>query len=323
MLAEKLEGKIRWWNGDEPDHRAQLLNPTSTELRHMIGDSKYVFIDEAQRIENIGLCLKLITDNIKDVKVIASGSSAFELANKINELSAHQDAEAERRLLQKRMIYGYYPDVVNNPGDEPDILRELSGSYLYKDVLTWERIQKPDKLERLVQALALQVGSEVSFNELGQLCGIDNETVEKYISLLEKAFIVFRLNSFSRNLHNELKKKRKVYFYDNGIRNAVISHYNQLDLRSDTGQLWENFLISGRVKFLANAGLHSNKYFWRTTAQQEIDYIEESEGKLKAFEMKWNPLRNTTIPRSFIKGYPYADLKIITPDNYEELLIQP
>ena len=341
MLAEKLEGKIRWWNGDEPDHRAQLLNPTSTELRHMIGGSKYVFIDESQRIENIGLCLKFITDNIRDVKVIASGSSAFELANKINEpltgrkwefwlfpfsykeLSAHQDAEAERRLLHKRMIYGYYPDVVNIPGDEPDILRELSGSYLYKDVLTWERIQKPDKLERLVQALALQVGSEVSFNELGLLCGIDNETVEKYISLLEKAFIVFRLNSFSRNLRNELKKKRKVYFYDNGIRNAVISQYNQLDLRADTGQLWENFLISGRVKFTANAGIQSNKYFWRTTAQQEIDYIEESEGKLKAFEMKWNPLRNTTIPRSFIKGYPHADLKIITPDNYEELLTQP
>jgi predicted AAA+ superfamily ATPase len=340
MLAEKLHGKIRWWNGDEPDHRSQLLNPTSTELRHMIGDSKYVFIDEAQRIENIGLCLKLITDNVKDVKVIASGSSAFELANKINEpltgrkwefwlfpfsyneLSVHQDAETERRLLHKRMIYGYYPDVVNNPGDEPDILRELSGSYLYKDVLTWERIQKPDKLERLVQALALQVGSEVSFNELGQLCGIDNETVEKYISLLEKAFIVFRLNSFSRNLRNELKKKRKVYFYDNGIRNAVISQYNQLDLRSDTGQLWENFLISGRVKFMSNAGLHSNKYFWRTTAQQEIDYIEESEGMLKAIEMKWNPLRNTTIPRSFIKAYPHADLKIITPQNYEELLIQ-
>jgi len=341
MLAEKLEGKIRWWNGDEPDHRAQLLNPTSTELRHMIGGSKYVFIDESQRIENIGLCLKFITDNIRDVKVIASGSSAFELANKINEpltgrkwefwlfpfsykeLSAHQDAEAERRLLHKRMIYGYYPDVVNNPGDEPDILRELSGSYLYKDVLTWERLQKPDKLERLVQALALQVGSEVSFNELGLLCGIDNETVEKYISLLEKAFIVFRLNSFSRNLRNELKKKRKVYFYDNGIRNAVISQYNQLDLRADAGQLWENFLISRRVKFTANAGMQSNKYFWRTTAQQEIDYIEESEGKLKAFEMKWNPLRNTTIPRSFIKGYPHADLKIITPDNYEELLTQP
>jgi len=204
LLAENLSEKIKWWNGDEPDHRAQLANPTSTELRNMIGESQYIFIDEAQRIVNIGLCLKLIVDNIQGVKVIASGSSAFELANKIiepltgrkwefwlfpfshHELSAHHGAETERRLMQNRLIYGYYPEVVNNPGEEQDVLRELSGSYLYKDILTWERIQKPDKLERLVQALALQVGSEVSFNELGQLCGIDNETVEKYISLLEK-----------------------------------------------------------------------------------------------------------------------------------------
>jgi predicted AAA+ superfamily ATPase len=340
MLEEKLHEKIKWWNGDEPDHRAQLQNPTSTELRNMIGDSKYVFIDEAQRIVNIGLCLKLIADNIQGVKVLASGSSAFELANEINEpltgrkwefwlfpfshqeLSAHHGAEVERRLMQNRMIYGYYPDVVNNPGNEPDILRELSGSYLYKDILTWERIQKPDKLERLVQALALQLGSEVSFNELGQLCGIDNETVEKYISLLEKAFIVFRLNSFSRNLRNELKKRRKIYFYDNGIRNSVINQYSPLELRSDTGQLWENFLISGRLKFRLNSGRYMNTYFWRTTAQQEIDYIEESEGKLRAFEMKWNPLKRTLISRSFIKGYPDAGLMIITPENYEQFLIK-
>jgi len=184
--------------------------------------------------------------------------------------------------MQSRMIYGYYPDVVNNPGDEPVILRELSGSYLYKDILTMERIQKPDRLERLVQALALQLGSDVSFNEL--------------------------------------KKSRKVYFYDNGIRNSVINQYSPLELRSDTGQLWENFLISGRLKFILNSGRHMNTYFWRSTAQQEIDYIEESEGKLKAFEMKWNPLKSKLISRSFSKGYPDADLRVITPENYEQFL---
>lgn len=338
MLADTIDENIRWWNGDEPDHRIQLQNPTSTELRAMIGDSKLIFIDEAQRIENIGLCIKLIVDNIKGVKIIASGSSAFELANKISEpltgrkwefflypfsyqeLATQNNAEAENRLLERRMIYGYYPDLVNNPGDESGILRELAGSYLYKDILTWERIQKPDKLERLVQALALQLGSEVSYNELGQFCGIDNETVEKYITLLEKAFVVFRLPSFSRNLRNELKKSRKIYFYDNGIRNAVINQFGPLGLRSDAGQLWENFLVSGRLKMMSNAGLHVNRYFWRTTSQQEIDLIEEIDGKISAFEMKWNPGKKAAISKTFQKAYPEADLHLITPRNYHSFL---
>lgn len=334
MLAEILDTKVRWWNGDEPDHRIQLQNPTSTELKGMIGDAKFVFIDEAQRIENIGLCLKLIVDNIKGVKVIASGSSAFDLANKISEpltgrkwefflypfsfleMVAHNSFEEESRLLEKRMIYGYYPDVVNHPGDEADLLRELSDSYLYKDILTWERIQKPEKLERLVRALALQLGSEVSYNELGRSCGIDNETVEKYISLLEKAFIVFRLPSFSRNLRNELKKSRKIYFFDNGIRNSVINQFGPLELRADAGQLWENFLVSGRMKMLSNSGEHVNSYFWRTTAQQEIDLIEETEGKLRAYEMKWNPRKNTLLSKTFRSAYPDAEFQLISPKNY-------
>lgn len=341
MLSDALDTKIKWWNGDEPDHRIQLQNSTSTELRSMIGNSKLVFIDEAQRIENIGLCIKLIVDNVKDVKVLATGSSAFELANKISEpltgrkwefalhpfshkeLSEHTSIEDERRLLEKRMIYGYYPDVINNPGDESNLLRELADSYLYKDILTWERIQKPEKLERLVRALALQLGNEVSYNELGQICGIDNETVEKYISLLEKAFIVFRLNSFSRNLRNELKKSRKIYFYDNGIRNAVINQFNPLELRSDKGQLWENFLISGRLKIMSNAGVHVNRYFWRTTAQQEIDLIEESDGKISAFEFKWNLQKKAKISRAFTNAYPHADILVVTPGNYQQFLSNP
>ncbi|RLE04871.1 MAG: ATPase, partial [Bacteroidetes bacterium] len=220
-------------------------------------------------------------------------------------------------------IYGYYPDVVNNPGDESNLLRELADSYLYKDVLTWERIQKPEKLERLLQALALQLGSEVSYNELAQICGIDNETVEKYISLLEKAFIVFRLNSFSRNLRNELKKSRKIYFYDNGIRNAVISQFNPLELRLDAGQLWENFLISGRLKMLSNTGVHMKRFFWRTSAQQEIDLIEETSGMISAYEFKWNIQKKALISKAFTNAYPDAKILVVTPGNYEQFLSKP
>ncbi|HRF25127.1 MAG TPA: AAA family ATPase, partial [Chitinophagaceae bacterium] len=219
----------------ETDVRAFLEKPTSTLLKSLIGKNKTVIIDEAQRIENIGLCIKLITDNIKQVKIIATGSSAFELANKINEpltgrkweyhlyplsfgeMVAHTNLLEEKRLLRHRLIYGYYPEIVTSPGNEQDLLKQLANSYLYKDILTWERIQKPDKLEKLVQALAFQTAQVISYHELGQLCGLNSETVEKYIKLLEKAFIVFRLSSFSRNLRNELKKSSKIYFYDNGL----------------------------------------------------------------------------------------------------------
>eukprot|EP01035_Chromulina_nebulosa_P040785 gene40785-55132_t len=306
QLAEKTGGETLWLNGDEADVREALTNTTSTKLRALIGKNTLVIIDEAQRVENIGLCLKLITDNIKGVKVIASGSSSFDLANKINEpltgrkweftlfplsyneMCQHHGLLDENRLLEHRLVYGYYPDVVTNPGDEQEILKQLSDSYLYKDILTWENIQKPERLEKLVQALAFQVGSEVSYNELGQQTGLDNETVERYIHLLEKAFIVFRLPSFSRNLRNELKKSRKIYFYDNGLRNAVIKQFNALAFRNDVGALWENFLVTERMKTLEYQRVFANRYFWRTHAQQEIDYIEERGGQLHAYEFKWN-----------------------------------
>ena len=220
LMQPRLKQPVAWWNGDETDIRILLEQPTSTKLLSLIGQSKTVVIDEAQRIENIGLCIKLITDNSKDVKVIATGSSAFELANKINEpltgrkweyhlypfsfgeMVAHTNLLEEKRLLHHRLVYGYYPEIVTTPGNEQARLKQLANSYLYKDILTWERIQKPDKLEKLVQALAFQMAQLISYNELGQLCGLNAETVEKYISLLEKAFIVFRLRAFSRNLRN-------------------------------------------------------------------------------------------------------------------------
>ncbi|MBK7561516.1 MAG: ATP-binding protein [Chitinophagaceae bacterium] len=338
LMQPRLKQPVAWWNGDETDIRILLEQPTSTKLLSLIGQSKTVVIDEAQRIENIGLCIKLITDNSKDVKVIATGSSAFELANKINEpltgrkweyhlypfsfgeMVAHTNLLEEKRLLHHRLVYGYYPEIVTTPGNEQARLKQLANSYLYKDILTWERIQKPDKLEKLVQALAFQMAQLISYNELGQLCGLNAETVEKYISLLEKAFIVFRLPAFSRNLRNELKKSYKIYFYDNGLRNAVINQFNPVNLRQDTGQLWENWFIGERMKFLNNTENHSSRFFWRTLAQQEVDYIEDADGIITAFECKWNPKTKGNVSRAFTNAYPKAVTNLVTPENAEKFL---
>jgi predicted AAA+ superfamily ATPase len=339
QMADRWEAPVMYWNGDEADIRALLQNPTSTRLKSLLGASKTLILDEAQRIENIGLCLKLIIDQIRTVKVIATGSSAFELANRINEpltgrkwefflypfsyeeMVLHHGLLEERRLLEHRLVYGYYPEIVTSPGSEAERLKSLAGSYLYKDILTWERIQKPDKLEKLAQALAFQVGNEVSYHELGQITGLDNETVEKYIQLLEKAFIVYRLGSLSRNLRNELKKSRKIYFYDNGLRNAIINQFSPFALRSDTGALWENFLITERIKFLSYHQRFVNSYFWRTHAQQEIDYIEEGEGKMAAFEFKWSEKHSPKFSRSFLQAYPGTDTQAINRGNFESFIL--
>lgn len=337
-LTARSGKNLLFWNGDETNIRIMLENPTSTRLRNLIGKHSLLVIDEAQRIENIGLCIKLITDNIPGVKVIATGSSAFELANKINEpltgrkweyqlyplsyaeMVSHHGAMEENRLLQQRLVYGYYPEVVTNAGDEKECLKQISDSYLYRDILTWEKIHKPDKLERLVQALAFQVGQEVSYHELGQLTGLDNQTVEKYIYLLEKSFVVFRLGSLCRNLRNELKKSRKIYFYDNGLRNAVINQFNPIGLRNDTGVLWENFLVSERIKHTHYNEIYCNRFFWRTHARQEIDYVEEREGKLFAFEFKWNKKAKVKFPKTFVSGYANVETKLITRENFEEFI---
>lgn len=339
MMQTKLKQPLAWWNGDETDTRSLLEHPTSTKLKSLIGRNKTVVIDEAQRIENIGLCIKLVTDNIKNVKVIATGSSAFELANKINEpltgrkweyhlyplsfgeMVAHTSLQEEKRLLHHRLVYGYYPEIITSGGNEQSLLKQLANSYLYKDILTWERIQKPGKLEKLVQALAFQTAQLISYNELGQLCGLNAETVEKYITLLEKAFIVFRLPAFSRNLRNELKKSYKVYFYDTGLRNAVINQFNPVNLRNDTGQLWENWFISERMKYLNNSDKYVNRFFWRTLAQQEVDYIEEADGMITAFECKWNAKAKGGVSRAFNNAYPDAVTHLIHPENAESFLL--
>jgi len=340
LIQAQLKQPVAWWNGDETDIRSLLEKPTSTRMKSLIGNNKTLIIDEAQRIENIGLCIKLITDNIKNVKVIATGSSAFELANKkinepltgrkweyhlyplsFGEMVAHTGLPEEKRLLHHRLLYGYYPEIVTSPGNEQALLKQLANSYLYKDILTWERIQKPDKLEKLVQALAFQTAQLISYNELGQLCGLNSETVEKYINLLEKAFIVFRLPAFSCNLRNELKKSYKIYFYDTGLRNAAINQFNPVNLRNDTGQLWENWFICERLKYLNNTEKQVSRFFWRTLAQQEVDYIEDTNGKVTAFECKWNPKAKGSVSRAFSNAYPKAATHIIHPENAEKFLL--
>jgi predicted AAA+ superfamily ATPase len=330
---------VLFLNGDESDVRGMFENISATRLKAIVGNKKVVVIDEAQRIGDIGLRLKLITDQMPEVQLIATGSSSFDLANKVNEpltgrkweytmyplsfgeMVAHHGLLDEKRLIPHRLVYGYYPDVVTHQGEEKEILRQLSDSYLYKDILMWEQIKKPEKLMRLLQALAFQVGSQVSFNELGQMCSLDTKTVEKYITLLEQTFVIFRLGSFSRNLRNELKSSRKIYFYDNGIRNALIANFAQVEARTDVGALWENFLISERLKTLSYNNLWRNRWFWRTRDQKEIDYIEEGDGVLTAYEFKWNSQAKAKKPEQFAKSYPGSTFSVINPENVEEFLL--
>lgn len=339
-IVESCGKRTRWLNGDESDVRDAFVKPTSTKLLSLAGNAEILVIDEAQRIENIGLCIKLLVDSRPELQVIATGSSSFELANRINEpltgrkreyvllplsyqeLRDHLGEREEKRYLEHRLLYGGYPEVVLNPGEEEEVLRSLADSYLYKDLLVWERIQKPDRLERLVKALALQIGSEVSYAELGSISGLDNQTVERYIQLLEKAFIVFRLHAYSANVRNELRKSRKVFFYDLGIRNAVINNFTRLGQRTDSGSLWENYLISERIKWSQYHDHYANRYFWRTTQQQEIDYIEDYGGVLHAYEFKWNPRKAVKIPSTFVRAYPNSRTVVVTPDNYTAFLCQ-
>ena len=331
--------KVLLLNGDELDVRQMFENVSSTHLKAIIGNNNVVVIDEAQRINDIGLRLKLITDQLPNVQLVATGSSSFDLANKVNEpltgrkweykmyplsfaeMVAHHGLLEEKRLLPHRLVYGYYPEVVMNQGDEKEILKQLSDSYLYKDVLMWEQIKKPDKLLTLLRALAFQVGSQVSFNEIGQICSLDSKTIEKYVSLLEQTFVIFRLGSFSRNLRNELKSSRKIYFYDNGIRNALIANFSQIENRSDTGALWENFLISERLKKISYNNIWCNTWFWRTQSQKEIDYIEEGDGQLSAYEFKWNAKAKYRKPKQFTDNYPDSNFTIVTPENADEFLL--
>lgn len=325
-------------DGDDPLVKIQLENRNTEELRQVVGKKQTIFIDEAQRIRNIGLTLKIIIDQIQPEQVFVSGSSALDLANEINEpltgrkweymlypiswqeLQEHFGYLSSIQQLEQRIIYGSYPDVITNKGDEKEILKQLTGSYLYKDLLVYEGIKKPHILEKLLRAVAFQVSNEVSYNELSKLVQVDKNTVQSYLDLLEKAFVIFRLQPLSRNLRTEISSSRKIYFYDNGVRNALISNFNPIELRNDIGALWENFLISERKKFLEYNKIYCNCYFWRTKYQQEIDYIEERDGKIYAFEMKWSIKKKPKFPESFLKGYDNVETNIISKDNFTNFL---
>ena len=338
MLTERSD--VLWLNGDDPDTQSLFQGITSTRLRTLLAAYRIVVIDEAQRISDVGLRLKLITDQVPNVQVIATGSSSFTLASKVNEpltgrkreftlfpltfaeMVAHTNLLDELRLLPHRMVYGYYPEVVSTPGGETAVLKELTNSYLYRDILSFDGIGKPDKVMRLVQALAYQIGSQVSYNEVGQLVGIDPKTVERYVDILEKSFVIFRLGSFSRNLRNELKQSRKIYFWDLGIRNAVIGNLSQVENRTDVGALWENICIAERMKQLNYRGSLAHSWFWRTQQQKEIDYIEEENGTLQAFEFKWNErMAGSRCPAAFATAYPDAAFQVVTPANVERFLV--
>lgn len=326
-------------SGDDTDVHQLFENATAERLQLYFGGYKIIVIDEAQLIPNIGARLKLITDYLKDVQLVATGSSSFELANKLTEpltgrkwqytlyplsfaeMVNHHGLLTERRSLYHRLVFGYYPDVVVNIGKEKQLLKLLTDSYLYKDIFRLDNIKKPDKLTKLLQAIAYQVGCQVSYNELAQTCGLDNKTVEKYIQMLEQAFVIFRLGSYNKNLRNELKFSRKIYFYDNGVRNALISNFEIAEKRTDIGALWENFLVAERIKYNHYNNRWANTWFWRTTEGQEVDYIEEQDGAISAFEFKWSESKKHKVSVTFKRTYPDISVNVIHQGNFETFLL--
>lgn len=335
----KAEGDYLFWNGDDFTTRQSLEDIGEVQIRQLIGSHQTLFIDEAQRIKNIGIVVKIIHDRIKNVRVIVSGSSALELSSTINEpltgrkwqyklypiswgeLIDYYGVLGGKQQFETRLIYGMYPDIINNLGNERYLLEQLVDSYLYKDLLSHNSIRKPEILSKLLTALALQLGSEVSYNELSQLLKIDRATVENYLQMLEMAFVVFKLPPLSRNMRNEISSSRKIYFYDNGVRNAIIGNFNLLALRNDVGALWENFLISERMKMNHYNQTFTKSFFWRNHAQQEIDYIEERDGNMLAYEFKWKEKPNHKFPSSFTESYKPKETRIIDQNNFESFLL--
>ena len=341
MMTQTMpEDNILWLNCDLQGVRDMLYNPSLAGLQLLINNKAVVVIDEAQRVENIGLTLKVIVDNFPNIQLLVTGSSALDLHSKINEpltgrkieyhlfpistgeLYATKGLITTNEMLETRLIYGSYPDVLFGSLPPEKALMELTESYLYKDILDLEGMRKPAVLQKLLVALALQIGSEVSYHELSKTVEVDSKTVEKYIDILEKCYIVFRLNSFSRNIRTELTKGKKIYFYDLGVRNAVLQAFAPLELRQDKGALWENFFIAERIKYNHYSDRMVKAYFWRTTEKQEIDYIEESNGELHLFEMKWSEKKQSAkIPNLFIEQYHPQKTDVITTANYLPFLI--
>ena len=334
ILSDK---EFLFLNGDDKTIVEALRGAGEFQIKRIVGNYTNVFVDEAQKIENIGNILKIITDLMPQVQLYVSGSSSLEINQAMQESLTGRKfefemfpiswSEFERNVgylsaenqLEHRIIFGMYPDVINQPEMELQVLQNLTKSYLYQDILALTGIRKPEILDRLLVALALQMGSEVSYNELAQLLQIDKGTVLKYIDLLEKSYIVFTLQSFSRNLRNEIKNNRKVYFYDNGIRNAILNNFNPLEIRQDKGALWENFLLAERVKRNMYGGHYCRSYFWRTQTQQEIDYIEDFGGAIHSFEFKWKNTKRVHFPLKFMETYQSTPV-VIDRNNFRDFV---
>lgn len=338
-ILKKYKDKGRYVNCDILSNVHALETTEPEDLKLFLGEEKLVVFDEAQRVKNIGLTLKILIDTYPQLQIIATGSSSFDLASEIAEpltgrafqfmlyplsfqelKKFHQELNFEG-LLEKWLRFGSYPEIFGLGSQKArEILDLVTNSYLYKDVLAYEKLKKSSLVSRLLQLLALQLGNEVSYRELGRTLGVASLTIDRYIDLLEKCFVIFRLNSFSRNLRKEIAKSFKIYFYDLGIRNSLIQAFNPLDIRQDVGSLWENFCIAERLKYNAYTKHQVNSYFWRTYNQKEIDYIEEAEAKLSGFEFKWSKSSSFKKPQEFLKTYPGSSLQKIDKSNFASFL---
>jgi predicted AAA+ superfamily ATPase len=339
-LLQKYPESSAYYNCEESDVASGLSAGTSTALKQFFGDKKLVVLDEAQKIKDIGTKLKLLVDNYPEMQVIATGSSSFELSNIVNEpltgrffsfqlypfslrelLATRSDIEI-KRLLPSFMRFGLYPSIVDLGEEEAaEQISLISRSYLFKDIFALQELRSPEVLDRLTQMLALQVGREVSLEELSRSLSVSIETVNRYLLLLERAFVIFRLPAFSRNLRTEIKKSRKIYFFDCGLRNAIISNFNSLEKRDDVGALWENFCLVERIKANQADGLSPKRYFWRTYDQKEIDYIEEAGGALSAFEFKWSEGKSAKLPKAWQENYPGASFGVVSPADVDGFIL--
>jgi len=335
QIVKEFEGKTLTLNGDDYDTLLLLENRSIGNYRNLLNGIELLAIDEAQHIPDIGMKLKLMADEIQGIKIIVSGSSSFDLFNKSGEplvgrstpfhltaFSQHEIAQSEnlletRQNLEIRLIYGSYPDVVlmNSNDERKEYLKNIVDAYLLKDILMVDGIKNASKMKELLQLIALQMGSEVSYEKLGQKLGMSKNTAEKYLDLLSKTFVIYRLGAFNRNLRKEVTKAGKWYFYDNGIRNALIGAYNSLPLRQDVGALWESYLIGERIKKNLNGNTQKELYFWRTYDGQEIDLIEVLGDEISAFEFKWGD-KMPNPPQAFATAYPQAIYQVVNRNNY-------
>lgn len=332
---KKLDAPYLYLNGEDYTTSLKLQQKGLDEYKNLIGNNKYLVIDEAQKIENIGQILKLMIDEIEGLHIIITGSSALDISSSTGEpltgrkysfqlhpiaqceLAAYENAIETESLFENRLIYGSYPEVltINDNQLKTEYLNELINSYLLKDILTLDSIKNSAKLVNILRLLAFQIGKEVSVNELAKNVGLNKLTVERYLDLLTKVFVIYRIEGYSRNLRKEISKSPRYYFWDNGIRNTLVANFNTLTLRNDIGELWENYVISERLKLQHYQGWLSNNYFWRTYDQQEIDWIEERDGGLFAFEMKYQK-KTVKAPGAWTSNYPDAIFDVISRENY-------